>query len=325
MSLHSAPAQPTGAPERKPVTLRTLRAMARDGRPFACVACYDATTARWVERGGVHCIIVGDSAAQVVLGLPSTIHMPLEVAVALTAGVKRGAPRTVVMADMPFMSYQCSEEQALRNAGRFMTEGLADIVKIEADASFGPLVERMTRAGIPVCAHIGLRPQSAALDGGYLGKGRTAEEAERIARDALALERAGASMLLVEAVPDALGARITGAAGVPVIGIGAGTACHGQVLVLQDLLGMTERPPVFAEQMAQVGPMIQRVASEWADRVARRIGGAHRYEMKPESPAGGTTGDVMHPGDQGDPRADRGDTRGDRGDRPRATAGPSSP
>lgn len=298
MSLHSSPG---GAAERKPVTLRTIRQMMREGKPFACLACYDATTARWVERGGVHCIIVGDSAAQLVLGYPSTIHMPLDFAVEITAGVKRGAPNTLVMADMPFMSYQTSEDEAVRNAARFLTEGLADIVKIEADASFAPLVERMTRAGIPVCAHIGLRPQNAALDGGYFGKGRTPEDAEAILRDARDLERAGAVMLLVEAVPDALGERLTAQSGVPVIGIGAGTACHGQVLVLQDLLGMTDRPPVFAEAMAQTGQDIQRVAAEWTDRVSRRIAGAHRYEMKPGTDPGGTTGRPASEKPQGRP------------------------
>jgi len=298
MSLHSAP---HGASERKPVTLRTVRQMVRDGQAFACLACYDATTARWVERGGAHCIIVGDSAAQIVLGHPSTIHMPLDFAVAITAGVKRGAPNTLVMADMPFMSYQASDDEAVRNAARFMTEGLADIVKIEADASFASLVERMTRAGIPVCAHIGLRPQNAALDGGYFGKGRTAESAEAILRDAADLEKAGAVMLLVEAVPDALGEQITAKAGVPVIGIGAGPACHGQVLVLQDLLGMTDRPPVFAEAMAQTGRDIQRVTEQWVERVSRRIAGPHRYEMKPGAGPGGTTGNASSEKNQGRP------------------------
>src|SRR5690606_21777221 len=152
---------------RRPVTLRTIRKMARQGEPFACLTCYDATTARWLEAGGVHVLLVGDTAAEIVLGYDSTIHMPLDIAIALTAAVKRGAPRTMVMGDMPFMSYQGSADEAMVNAARFLTEGHADIIKIEADRTLAPLIERMTRAGIPVCAHVGAKPQQVGLTGGY--------------------------------------------------------------------------------------------------------------------------------------------------------------
>jgi 3-methyl-2-oxobutanoate hydroxymethyltransferase len=256
--------------------------MAKERTPFACLTCYDATTARWLERGGVHVLLVGDTAAEMVLGYPSTIHMPLDILIALTAGVKRGAPSPLVMADMPFMSYQASEDQALINAGRFMTEGLADVVKIEADASFSPLVERMARAGVPICGHVGSKPQQAGLTGGYSSAGRTPSEASRIVEDAVALERAGAVMLLVEAVPESVTSRILEETSVPLIGIGAGPACHGQVLVLQDLLGMTERPPVFAEPLAQMGTQVQNLAEEWVRRVAARNVSGHRFEMKGE-------------------------------------------
>lgn len=277
MSLHS---KSIAGSDRAPVTLRTIRQMAKAGEPFASVACYDATTARWVERGGVHVIIVGDSAAQLVLGFESTIHMPLDVAIALTAGVKRGAPSTLVMADMPFMSYHASEDEAVRNAGRFMTEGLADIVKLEVDATWAPLVTRMARAGIPICAHIGLKPQHAALVGGYSAAGRTPAEAEQVVRDAVALEKAGAVMLLLEAAPELVAERIMAETSVPLIGIGAGPACHGQVLVLADLLGLSDSPPRFATALAAVGPEIQRVSEEWVARVARREVTDHRYAMK---------------------------------------------
>jgi 3-methyl-2-oxobutanoate hydroxymethyltransferase len=149
-----------------PVTLRTLAKMAAAGEAFACLTCYEASTARWLERAGVHVLLVGDTAAEMVLGFKRTIDMPLDVLVALTAGVKRGAPRTVVMADMPFMSYQAGEDEAVKNAGRFLTEGLADVVKIEADASFAGLVRKMVRAGVPVCGHVGSRPQQVALTSG---------------------------------------------------------------------------------------------------------------------------------------------------------------
>ncbi|MBL8745176.1 MAG: 3-methyl-2-oxobutanoate hydroxymethyltransferase [Phycisphaerae bacterium] len=272
-------------PTPSTVTLRTITKMARERRPFACLTCYDATTARWLERAGVHVLLVGDTAAEMVLGLPSTIHMPLDVLIALTAGVKRGAPRTLVMADMPFMSYQVSQDEALRNAGRFMTEGLADVVKIEADASHAPLVERMARAGVPICGHVGSKPQQAGLTGGYSSAGRTPSEAARVVEDAVALERAGAVMLLVEAVPESVTSRILEETSVPLIGIGAGPACHGQVLVLQDLLGITERPPVFAEPLAQMGHQLQKVAEEWVRRVSERIVTGHRFEVRVEGAA----------------------------------------
>jgi 3-methyl-2-oxobutanoate hydroxymethyltransferase len=253
-----------------PVTLRTLRAMAKQGTPFAALTCYDATTARWLERAGIHVLLVGDTAAEMVLGFSRTIDMPLEVLIALTAGVKRGAPRTLVMADMPFMSYQADDAEGVRNAGRFMTQGLADVVKLEVDASFSGLVEKLARAGVPVCAHVGSRPQHAALSGGYARAGKTPEQAEQVVRDAIAMERAGAVMLLIEAVPEDVTRRVLESTSVPVIGIGAGNATHGQVLVLQDLLGMSDRPPSFAPAMAQMGQELIRVATSWRETVAKR-------------------------------------------------------
>lgn len=256
-----------------PVTLRTLRDLARRGEAFACLTCYDATTARWLARAGVPLLLVGDTAAEVVLGHARTIDMPLDVGVALTGAVKRGAPECFVMADMPFLSYQVDEASALRNAGRFMTEGRADAVKIEADATFGPLVAKMARAGIPVCAHVGSKPQHAALTGGYRAAGKTPKEADAIVADAVALEQAGAVLLLIEAVPDEVTRRVMEATTAPLIGIGAGTRPHGQVLVLHDLLGLSDRPPPFATALASVGATIESAAREWCARVGeRRIG-----------------------------------------------------
>jgi 3-methyl-2-oxobutanoate hydroxymethyltransferase len=258
---------------REAITIKTIRRMAREGKPFACLTCYDATMARWLARGGVHILLVGDTAAEVVLGFRRTIDMPLEVAIALTAAVKRGAPDVMVMADMPFMSYQADDAEAMRNAGRFMTEGMADIVKIEADTSHAPLIARMTGAGIPICGHVGSKPQQAALSGGYIGAGRTEADADRVVADAVALERAGCVMLLVEAVPDEVTRRIAEATSVPLIGIGAGAGCHGQVLVLQDLLGLSENPPPFAVPLASLGPAVEGAARAWVERVAEgRVG-----------------------------------------------------
>ena len=297
----SPPADKPGAvpdPERKAITLRTLARMAERNEPFACLACYDATTARWLERSGVHLLLAGDSAAQVVLGFDRSIDAPLDFLVTITAALKRGAPNTVVMADMPFLSYHASSEQAMTNAGRFMTEGKADIVKLEADHTFAGLVDRMTRAGIPVCAHVGFRPQTTGLKGVPTAAGRTEAELKAIVDDAVALEEAGAVMLLVEAVPPEVTRAILGKTSVPLIGIGAGPDAHGQILVVNDLLGLTDRPPRFADPVAAVGPDIQRAGAEWVKRVAGRSIGGQTYTMRPESAAESKAG---HPKQQ-DPR-----------------------
>ncbi len=260
--------------------------MARAGEPFACLTCYDATTARWLARGGIHVLLVGDTAAEVVLGLPRTIDMSLDVLLALTAGVRRGAPNVLVMGDMPFMSYQADDASAIRNAGRFLTEGMADIVKIEADAKLADRIAKIVHAGIPVCGHIGSRPQYVALTGGYAAAGRTVDTAKQVVEDAIALEQAGCAMLLVEAVPPEVADRVAASTTVPLIGIGAGTGCHGQVLVLQDLVGMSERPPRFAEPVADLGRSFQMAAAEWVARVGRREIGGQLYRMKPPGTPG---------------------------------------
>jgi 3-methyl-2-oxobutanoate hydroxymethyltransferase len=264
--------------------------MADRDEPFACLAAYDFTTARWLERAGVHLLLAGDSAANVVLGFDSTVHAPLDFLVTITAAIKRGAPRTLVMADMPFLSYHLSTEDALRNAGRFMTEGTADCVKVEADASFAPVVRAMTRAGIPVCAHVGSRPQTAAVTSGPKAAGRTAADARRIVKDAKALEDAGAALLLIEAVPEEVTAEVLDRTSVPLIGIGAGSACHGQILVVNDLLGLTDRPPRFADPVSDFGPRIRAAGEEWVRRVATRSIGGRGYVMQP-----GEADDLRHP------------------------------
>ncbi|MBZ0172990.1 MAG: 3-methyl-2-oxobutanoate hydroxymethyltransferase [Phycisphaerales bacterium] len=268
------PAPPAGDAQRRRTTIRTLQAMADEGRRFACLACYDFTTARWLDRAGVHVLLAGDSAANVVLGHETTHPMPFELAVWLTAAVRRGAEHAHVMADMPFMSYQADDAEALRNAGRLLSEGRADSVKLEVDASFAPLVKKMTRAGIPVCAHVGTKPQLWALSGGPKISGRRADEADLIVEDAVALERAGAVMLLIEATPPGVADRVMAATSVPLIGIGAGPACHGQILVVNDLVGMSDLVPRFVEPVADLGPRLEEAGREWVRRVAEgRIGG----------------------------------------------------
>ncbi|MCA9286170.1 MAG: 3-methyl-2-oxobutanoate hydroxymethyltransferase [Phycisphaerales bacterium] len=262
-----------------PVTIRTLMRMRERGEKFACLTCYDATTARWLERAGIPVLLVGDTAAEMILGLPGTIHATMDFMVILTAAVKRGAPKVMVMADMPFMSYQVDDSEALRNAARFMTEGRADVVKLEVDRSHAALVEKMARAGIPVVAHIGSRPQLAKLRGGYSAAGRTVPEAHHLMADAAALEAAGAALLLVEAVPLEVAERIVQRATVPVIGCGAGPACDGQVVVLQDILGLTDWQPAFAQPLASIGEQLASAARLWSSRVREGELGDHPYRM----------------------------------------------
>lgn len=262
------------------VTLKTLIRMKRKGEPFACLACYDATTARWLSRGGVHVLLAGDSAAQVVLGHESTVHMPIDFAIQITAALKRGAPRSLIMADMPFMSYHTSVESAMINASRFMIEGNADVVKLETDETFAPLVDRLTRAGVPVCAHIGCKPQTSSVTGGPVAAGRTADGLEQVVRDAVALEQAGAVILLLEAVPAEVTKAVMNQVKVPVIGIGAGTSCDGQILVVNDLLGMTDVPPRFAEPVDIFGQRIQEAGQLWVDRVRMGTIGGQAYSMR---------------------------------------------
>jgi 3-methyl-2-oxobutanoate hydroxymethyltransferase len=253
--------------------------MVERGEKFACLTCYDATTARWLERAGVPVLLVGDTAAEMILGHSSTIHAPLDFLLLLTAAVKRGAPKTHVMGDMPFMSYQADEAEALRNAGRFLTDGLADSVKLEVDRTFAPLVEKMTRAGIPVVAHIGARPQLCKQRGGYGSVGRTAAEARSMVADAVALQEAGATMLLIEAAPNEVSQRIVEKTTVPVIGCGAGTACHGQIVVLQDLLGLSDWQPGFAQPITQLGEQLVAAAARWKRMVQASELGEHPYRM----------------------------------------------
>ena len=262
-----------------PVTIRTIQRWARDGTKFACLTCYDATTARWFEKAGLPVLLVGDTAAEMILGFPATVHAPLEFMIALTAGVKRGAPKCLVMGDMPFLSYQADDAEGIRNAGRFLTDGTADCVKLEVDRSFAALVKLMARAGIPVVAHIGSRPQHARLHGGYYAAGKTAESARLLLDDAAAMEDAGAVMLLIEAAPQEVTEMIVARSHIPVIGCGAGPACHGQVVVTQDLLGLTEWQPGFARPLAEMGRHLMSVADAWKNRVRTGQLGEHPYVM----------------------------------------------
>jgi 3-methyl-2-oxobutanoate hydroxymethyltransferase len=278
---------PTNPDAPKPITLRTLQKMVERGERFSMLTAYDATTARWLGRAGVEVLLVGDTAAEMILGYDSTIHAPLPFMIEITAAVKRGAPHCLVMGDMPFMSYQESEPKAIRNAGRFLTRGKADLVKLEVDGSHDTLVRALCRAGIPVVAHLGSRPQQVRRTGGYRAVGRTADQAKLVLEESQKMIDAGAVMLLLEAVPADVGERVAklGAeSGVPVVGCGAGDRCHGKVVVLHDLLGLTDWQPPFAKPAAAVGQAIVDAAVQWVSQVKAGPGngGQDTYEMSAE-------------------------------------------
>lgn len=275
-------------PDRK-VTLRDWRKWAEAKLPFAMLTCYDATTARWLSRGGVTSILVGDTAAQLILGHDSTLPAKMPFMLELTAAVRRGAPNAVLMADMPFGSYQESEQQAVRNAVAFMQDAGADCVKLEVDGSHATLVEKLAQSGIPVVAHIGSRPQQVRVDGGYKAAGRSPRDADVLVDTAQLMIAMGASVLLVEAVPDEVSERIVAKARhprtnerIPVIGCGAGPGCDGHVVVLQDLLGMSDWQPPFAPPMANLGKSIQDAAAQWCDQVesGKYLADGGVYRMK---------------------------------------------
>jgi len=284
----TTPQQAPPRPDRR-VTLRDWRKWAEARQRFAMLTCYDATTAKWLWRGGVGSFLVGDTAAQLILGHDSTLPAKMPFMLELTAAVRRGAPNALVMADMPFGSYQADEAEAVRNAIAFMQDAGADCVKLEVDGSHATLVEKLAQAGIPVVAHIGSRPQQVRMDGGYKAAGRTQRDADVLVDTAQLMIAMGATVLLVEAVPDEVSQRIVDKARhprsgerVPVVGCGAGPACDGHVVVLQDLMGTSDWQPPFAPPMAQVGQAIQQAAAKWCEQVesGQYLADGGVYQMK---------------------------------------------
>lgn len=233
----------------RPLTLVDLRGMKARGERISCLTAYDASLARMVEEAGAELVLVGDSLGMVVQGHETTIPVTLDEMVYHSRCVARGLKRAVLIADLPFMAY-ATPEQALQSAARLMKEGGAQVVKLEGGAPQLETVQALSRQGIPVCAHLGLTPQSVHKLGGYRVQGRAPEAAEAMLGDARALEQAGADLLILECIPNDLAERITKALAIPVIGIGAGPACDGQVLVSYDLLGFTARSPKFAHNYA---------------------------------------------------------------------------
>lgn len=220
------------------VTVRTLGRMKAKGERITMLTCYDATFARILDGAGTDVLLVGDSLGMVVQGHETTLPVTLDEVVYHCRAVVRGTRRAQVVGDLPFMSYQASEDDGMRNAGRLLQQGGAQAVKLEGGERVCPLVARMVSAGIPVMGHLGLTPQSVNAFGGYRVQGRGGEAADTLMRDALALQDAGAYAIVLEGVPWPLARTITDAVDVPTVGIGAGAHCDGQVLVIYDLLGM---------------------------------------------------------------------------------------
>lgn len=259
------------------ITLTTLRQMAAERRPIAMLTCYDYPMAKILAACGVCILLVGDSAATTVLGESSTLPATLDFMTILTRAVRRGAPDVFVMGDMPFGSYP-DVPTAVANARQMLCLGGADAVKLECDHRHEPIVAALAAAGVAVCAHLGLRPQRAALDGGYRYQGRTEAEVERIVQDASRMAQAGAELILLEAVPDAVSRRVVAAVPCPVLGCGAGSSCHGHVVVLHDLLGFSERTPRFADPLADVPAVIARAARDYVAAVENRQYPAPRHQ-----------------------------------------------
>jgi 3-methyl-2-oxobutanoate hydroxymethyltransferase len=268
------------------ITVPELQERKRGARaPLAMITAYDFAMARLVDEAGVDLILVGDSLGMVVQGLANTLTVTIDDICYHGRAVARGATRAHVVGDMPFMSYQVSAAQAVESAGRLIKEGAFESVKLEGGQEIVEHVRRIVRAGIPVMGHVGLLPQSVHVLGGFKVQGKGNEAAAKILADARALEEAGAYAIVLEAIPPDVAQRITAGLGIPTIGIGAGSACDGQVLVCTDLLGMAPPPPPkFAKRYAELGDAIVDAVKRYVDDVRSGAfpGPAHAY--KPNSP-----------------------------------------
>lgn len=251
------------------MTGAALQAMKREQRPIAAMTAYDATFAGVLDECGVDVVLVGDSLGMVVQGHGTTIPVTVDDMVYHACAVRHGLERALLMVDMPFMSFATPDE-ALANAGRMMKEAGAQMVKLEGGSAQAQTVRRLDECGIPVCAHLGLKPQSVHKIGGYRVQGRDEASARAMLEDALALEAAGADVVLLECVPAALAREITGNLNIPVIGIGSGRDCDGQILVLHDALGATPKPPRFARDFLADGGGIRGAIRHYVEAVRER-------------------------------------------------------
>lgn len=257
-----------GQMDRKKITPVDIQAMKNERKKITMLTAYDYPTALLEDRAGIDIILVGDSLGMTVLGYENTIPVTMDEMIHHTKAVTRGARYALVIGDMPFMSYNTSESDAIFNAGRFMKEGKADAVKLEGGASVKEIVRAIVKAGIPVMGHIGLTPQTISMLGGFKVQGKDAQAAQKIIDDALSLEDAGAFSVLVEAIPAPITKRITERLKVPVIGIGAGVHCDGQVLVVHDMLGLFDRfTPKFAKRYVNLSEQMLKAFETYREEV----------------------------------------------------------
>ncbi|MDP9093084.1 MAG: 3-methyl-2-oxobutanoate hydroxymethyltransferase [Actinomycetota bacterium] len=257
-----------GVPNRR-ITVRDLQAAKDRAERWAMLTAYDYSTARVFDAAGVPVLLVGDSAANVIYGYDTTVPVTVDELLPLVRGVVRGTKRAMVIADLPFGTYQASAQQALETASRFMKEGGAQAVKLEGGLRVANQVEVLVSAGIPVMAHIGLTPQSVNAFGGYRVQGRGDEAAHRLVQDAKALQHAGAFAVVLEVVPSEVAADVTRALNIPTVGIGAGPACDAQVLVWQDMAGLRGegKPAKFVKEYANVAEILGEAAARFGDDV----------------------------------------------------------
>ena len=264
-------------------TAATFAAAKAKGEKLSMLTAYDYSTAKLEDESGINGILVGDSLGNVVLGYEDTVSVTMEDMIHHGAAVARGAKNALVVVDMPFMSYEVTVEEAVRNAGRLMKEGRAGAVKLEGGVRVAEQIRAIVKAGIPVMGHIGLTPQSINVFGGFKVQGKSEEAARALLADAKAVEEAGAFAVVIEAVPAALAQMITDAVSIPTIGIGAGAGCDGQIFVYQDMLGMfSDFTPKFVKRYANVGEVMREAFANYAAEVAS---GAfptveHTYKIK---------------------------------------------
>ncbi len=266
------------------LSLPALREMKREQRPIVMITAYDHPSGRIVDAAGVDLVLIGDSAANVVLGHSTTVPATMDEMTILTRSVSRGVERALVIGDLPFMSYQVSDAEAVANGGRLIKEGGADAVKLEGAGPSLDRVRALVAAGVPVMGHIGLTPQTATALGGHKAQGRQAEAAERLFMSAVALEEAGCFAMVLEAVPAPVATAITRRVGIPTIGIGSGPGTDGQVLVLHDMLGIRSGDgpqPRFVKQYADIGAEMSRAVAEYAEEVRAHVYPAaeHTYSI----------------------------------------------
>jgi 3-methyl-2-oxobutanoate hydroxymethyltransferase len=261
------------------VTVRDIAAAKARGEKWPMLTTYDALTAGIFDEAGIPVLLVGDSAGNVVFGYDTTIPVTVDDLIPLTAAVVRGTSRAMVVADLPFGSYQASPTEALHAAVRFMKEAGAHAVKLEGGMRVARQVEELTAAGVPVMGHLGLTPQSVHAFGGFRVQGR-GEDGQRLLHDAKALEAAGAFSIVLEGIPSPLAAKITSSLRVPTIGIGAGPDCDAQVLVWQDMAGLSARSPKFAKRYADVAGILRQAATEFAADVAGGAFPTEEYSYK---------------------------------------------